>query len=103
MPRGFPEEKRKEWKENILKQRASGLSIASWCRNNNIEPLAFYYWRNKFFPKTSPSRSDFTEIVQGKEQPSKGIILEYRGFNIHLSKHFDPYLLKDCLEVLKKC
>ena len=51
-----------QWKENILKQRESGLSIVSWCKVNNITPRKFYYWQEKLFPKEPLCRSDFNEI-----------------------------------------
>ncbi len=28
--------KRQEWKDKILKQKASGKTIESWCRENSI-------------------------------------------------------------------
>lgn len=97
------EESEQLWKENILKQRNSGLSIAAWCRQSGIAVHIFYYWQSKLFPKPAFNRSAFTEAVEEKNRPVAGIILEYRGFNIHLNEQFDPAVLKKCLEVLKKC
>jgi len=36
MPQAFSEEKKQQWKESILKQRGSGLSIEKWCLKNNV-------------------------------------------------------------------
>ena len=35
------------WKNNIQAQAASGLGKSAWCRNNGINPRAFYYWQRK--------------------------------------------------------
>jgi transposase-like protein len=103
MAQPISEEFKQQWKENILKQRQSKLSIASWCQQNGIAVHTFYYWRDKLFPKPALSRSAFTEAVEEKNRPATVIVLEYRGFNIHLSEHFSSSVLKKCLEVLRKC
>ena len=61
MSQAFSEEKKQQWKEDILKQRESGLSIEKWCRTNNIAAHTFHYWQQKLFPKIL-DRSTFTEI-----------------------------------------
>lgn len=96
-------EAKHDWKENILNQRGSGLSIAAWCRKNGIPPHAFYYWQSKLFPKAPTSRSDFAELKADEENFKPGVILEYQGFRIHLHENFDCVVLKRCLEVLKTC
>lgn len=97
------EELRQQWKENIFKQRQSKLSIASWCRQSGIAVHTFYYWQSRLFPKPVLSRSAFTEAIEEKNKPITGIVLEYRDFNIHLSEHFNPSVLKRCVEALRTC
>lgn len=103
MAQPISEEIKQQWKEIIIKQRQSKLSIASWCRQNEIAVHSFYYWQSRLFPKPPLSRSVFTEAVDEKSKPSTEIVLEYKGFNIHLNEHFNPSFLFRCLEVLKKC
>ena len=104
MTQAASEEIRQQWKENILKQRESGLSIASWCRQNNLAIHAFFYWRDKLFSSDPLDRTNFIEIPKEKNHTSKtGIILEYQNFKIHLDAQFDTATLKKCLEVLRKC
>lgn len=102
MAQPFSEELKQQWKENIFKQRQSQLSIASWCRQNGIAVHTFYYWQSKLFPKPNLDRSAFTKAVEEKNKFDE-IVLEYHGFNIHLNEHFNPSVLKKCLEVLVKC
>ena len=90
-------EKRLEWEEKIRKQRESGLSIDRWCRENQVLPHTFYYWKERLFPKQLPSRLCFAELSNAKRT---GITIEHRNLRIHLDKHFDPSILKQCLSVL---
>jgi hypothetical protein len=103
MAKPFSEELKHQWKENILKQRQSKLSMASWCRQNGVAIHTFYYWQSRLFPKQALSRSAFTEAIEENSKSLTEIILEYHGFNIHLNEHFNPSILKKCLEVLKQC
>jgi hypothetical protein len=57
MPKPACEEVRQQWKENILKQRESGLSIGSWCRQNNIAVCTFV--SEKYTHLDKKSRSGF--------------------------------------------
>jgi diketogulonate reductase-like aldo/keto reductase len=102
MAQPFSEELKHQWKENILKQRQSKLSMASWCRQNGIAVHTFYYWQSRLFPPVL-TRSTFTEAIEEKNKSTTGIVLEYHGFNIHLNEHFNPSVLKKCVEVLRKC
>lgn len=103
MPEPFSNKKKQQWKEHILKQRESGLSIVHWCRQNHFIVRAFYYWQQKLFPKIL-DRSAFTEISDENNASSDkraGVVIEYQGIFIHLDS-FDPSTLKQCLEVLKE-
>lgn len=103
MPRSTSEEVKEKWKETIHQQRQSGLSITAWCCENNISKSVFCYWRDKLFPKVALNHTAFTELFDKKSSIQTGIKLEYQGFRIHLEGDFDPYTLKKCLDVLKKC
>ncbi len=106
MPKRASEEIRQLWREKILKQRESGLSIKSWCQQNLIAAHAFLYWQNKLFPKGSLARSDFREIQEHQEawlpRNKIGISLEYKGICIHVERQFDPSVLKKCLKAIKE-
>jgi hypothetical protein len=103
MAQPFSEGLKDRWKETILDQRQSKLSIASWCRQNAIAVHTFYYWQSKLFPKLALSRSAFSEAIEKNNNFTSGMILEYNGFKIHLDEHFSPSLLKKCVEVIRQC
>lgn len=100
MPQHASEEVKQQWKETVLKQRESGLSIASWCQQNNISVHVFYYWRNKLFPMLI-ERSAFKEISETASPKTTGVFLTYLGVNIHVDRNFDPVTLGKCLQVLR--
>lgn len=100
MPQPFPLERHQEWKERILEQRASGLSIERWCSQNDISPHVFHYWKRKLCPQPDINRSSFKEIT--REAGHSGITIKYFGFSINIDQKFDAYTLKECLEVLKE-
>lgn len=106
MSKKFPDNIRNQWKEKIINQTKSGLSIAEWCRQNNIPCHIFFYWRTKLFPNTSIDRSAFKEIseqqnVETQNQKS-GICIQYQEFFIHLDQKFDMAILRQCLKAVKE-
>lgn len=92
-------ELRLTWEERIQKQKASGLTIQHWCRDNQIPIYLFYAWKRRLSPKTL-SRGCFIEIAEAKDV---GITIEMNGISIRLEKHFDAATLKRCLETLRAC
>ena len=100
MPKPFSLERHQEWKERILQQQKSGLSIKRWCSQNCITPHTFCYWKRKLFPQLDLNRSCFKEITQ-HSGPS-GITIKYFGFSIDIDQEFNVHTLKECLEVLQE-
>ena len=99
MPTLLPPEKREEWKKLIEEQQSSGLSIEQWCKDNNLKPHMFFYWRSRLFPKARLNRKSFMEVNPLKDT---GISIECNSIKIHLEKHFDPAVLKNCLLTIKE-
>ncbi len=90
MPIQASEEKQLEWKNIIEQQRQSGLSIDKWCRQNQIAPHNFHYWRDKLFPK-SLQKSSFTELNMRRPD---AISLQARGIYIRMGNDCDLNLRK---------
>ena len=95
MPLPLSEEKKHEWQERIQQQRASGLSIERWCRDNQVQPHTFYYWRDQLFPKVALERSSFKELA---DSGTDAIAIECHSFRIYLDRYFNVSYLKRCLE-----
>lgn len=102
MVKPLSDDLKQNWEQHILTQRQSKLSIASWCRQNNIACHLFYYWQSRLFPKPVIDRSTFIEAIEENDNPT-GINLECQGVILHIKENFNPSVLKKCLEVLKTC
>lgn len=94
------EEKKRLWQEKMQAQRTSGLSMARWCREQQINYNAFLYWNERLtLEKPQITRESFQELCEIKTDP--GIAIECRGMKIILSKSFDAAVLVQCLHILK--
>lgn len=58
-----------EWANNIRDQKASGLSIVAWCKENNMNAGSYYYWLNKLrkvaieqFPEGRQEKTTFVPM-----------------------------------------
>jgi transposase-like protein len=47
MAKGRRAERERYWRGVIKKQRASGLSVAEFCRRNDVAAALFYRWRRR--------------------------------------------------------
>jgi transposase-like protein len=52
-----------QWRQRIERQRASGLSIAEFCRRENVPRQGFHVWRRKLRHAT-PSRHEPQEAAR---------------------------------------
>ena len=66
MSKPFPEEKRQEWKRCIEQWEATDqkISVARWCREQNINYNTFLYWKERFGSGAvrKVDRSSFQEL-----------------------------------------
>jgi len=90
MPVAASEEKQLKWKNLIEQQRQSGLSIEKWCRQNQILPHTFHYWKEKLFPQQLQKNS-FAEL--NMKRPD-AISLQAKGLYIRMGNDCDPRLRK---------
>ena len=90
MPKPVSSEKQLEWKEQVEKQQASGLSIEKWCLKNQIRPHTFHYWKDKLFPKQL-QKSSFAEL--NMKRPD-AISLQAQGLYVRMGRDCDPHLRK---------
>ena len=96
MPNPLSEDKRLEWKTRIEQQRQSNLSIEKWCKQNQIPPHTFYYWKQKLFPKQL-QKSSFTELNMRRPDT---ISLQARGLYVRIGVDCDPHLRKQLFSLL---
>lgn len=56
------------WFDRIMECRASGLSDAQWCRENNIKAPTFYYWVKKLRIERSKPNNSLAILSLRQEQ-----------------------------------
>ncbi len=103
MKRTSPEEKL-EWARRIQEQSKSGQSISRWCHERNLPYNTFLYWRDQLPLSNSCAAplqpAPFKELVEPSRE--SGVVIEYRGVRLHLSKQFDQLVFMQCLASLKE-
>ena len=114
------------WKNIIKDQAASGVGKSAWCRDNGVNPRAFFYWQRKLrnmaleelnvsednhLPRPSqpytPSTT-FCEIsapVKNQSDPpvniSSDLTIEINGCRVLIGNSFSKESLASVIEVLK--
>jgi hypothetical protein len=99
MARSSSKEVGLRWETIIRKQRESGLTIARWCRENQVLASAFHYWKGKLCIQFPIDRRNFLELVDEKRT---GIIIECANFRICVDSNFNSETLRQCLTLLRQ-
>lgn len=92
-------EKARQWNQNLANQKASGLTIQRWCRENNISPQQFYYWKRKLKHPAKVTRASFTELL---DENNPLLFFECNGIRLFVDRSCDQPLLNQCLVALRE-
>src|SRR5690606_22532895 len=57
-------ERRLMWQERVDQCRASGMSVAAWCRENEVPEQQMYYWLRKFPSEEADAVEDDIQWIQ---------------------------------------
>jgi transposase-like protein len=97
---------REEIQQHLLSHRSSGLSIAAYCRRENIHPNTFYQWRNRQADrKLIRGRSD-TPSVQFLRLPTPATgtdrieLLLPNGADLLVPPSYDLTMLRQMVRML---
>jgi hypothetical protein len=94
------EERYAHWQEVFETQKTSGLSIAEYCRKQNIRSSYYYAWRCRI-RKRQMVNHGFIELSPSGSVSAGGIrILTATGFHIEVNRGFDPSTLRSVLACL---
>ena len=120
-------ERWQSWREVIRRQEASGLSVAAFCREQQVAPASFFAWRKKLAEADqqdgsaapaqdasgSPerdavashaARAQFVpiELSAGTPSPANFEIVDPDGYRVVVPARFDGESLREILLVLKE-
>jgi transposase-like protein len=98
---------RERWRRILEDQRASGESMAAFCRRAGVRCAGFYKWRRKL-----GGRGGFAEVriqpspaISSKPaQAGEAVPLELRlagGYSILVGRGFDRQVLRELLDTLE--
>lgn len=96
-------DKQLEWETRMDQWGESGLSMAAWCRKENINIHQMYYWKRKFDQQTdNPSSGDWLEISHSANiDEHSSIIIKIDKLSVEVRPQVDRQLLSDVLHLLK--
>lgn len=102
-----------EWRQRILAQKSSGLSVRKWCADEHIRESRYYYWlqvlrREELVQRKPVCTNGFAELrldasaVGPMEMKSSGICAVIRGQSLSLEIHngADPMTLDVAMRAL---
>lgn len=99
-----PKQKREHWHRHIEGWQASGLSQVAYCRQNDIKPHQWSYWKKRL------SRTDngvsFVRLKIGGNLPTAAAmpaftLLTPNGYKIEVGVGFDSVALKQLLSAVQ--
>lgn len=95
---------RSQWKEVILKQKASGVKPGQYCLDNGLKIHQFQYYQGILFPKES-KKSPFVEVkpinhFMKSPQASK-ITLQFNDLTLSFEGDHDHQRISDLVFALR--
>lgn len=100
-------EKRIEWKARCDAWKASGLSVAEWCREEGVKDHQMYYWIRKFEDDTD-SKPDVQWLAVDMQSKLTGyigdesIFIHVGQLSIEVRPSTNMALLSNVVHLLQK-
>lgn len=99
------ETRRELWYERVEEYRASGLSVAAWCREHEVKEHQMRYWLRRFSPSLEPDATATTWLpVKVRDKGDSGdpdvIVVRVGDVAVEVRSGFDRTLLVAVVETL---
>ena len=94
-------ERESYWRGMLARQKRSGLSVAAFCRREQISPPSFYQWRRRL--ANGPRSESAPQFVPVSIQPPAGADFEIRlpsGVSVVAPSGFEQAALRRLLQVV---
>jgi len=91
-----------QWQKIINEQELSGQSVASYCREKNLNEKSFYAWRRRLIQDAPSSLKNFIEVsscAKGIGEPVR--IKTPGGYWIEVSPGTESSFVKDVISALE--
>jgi transposase-like protein len=92
---------RQQWRDVVERQRASGLSMAAFCRRESVRASLFYAWNRRL--REEGASSGFVEAkLVGERRSLSSIQIRLRGGRrLLVRRGFDRSLLAEIVSVVE--
>ena len=96
------QQRRRQWERRVARWRASGLSMAAYCRQHGLSYWMFVRWRQQIERTVTPV-SPLTLIPVVAQAPSGGAITIRLpgGIGIEVERSFDAGVLNAVMRALR--
>jgi hypothetical protein len=96
----YKEERKTHWRTLIDKHTESGMSAAAFCKQHEINPQRFYFWRRRF--RADSANSGFIRLVPTSNTAFSGIrIILDHGITLEVDRGFDSLTLRETIDALR--
>jgi hypothetical protein len=103
---------RDKWRQIIDDQRASGRTVAVFCRDRQIGQASFFAWRRRLSSRQAspPSQPRFIEVTPATDARAVAVVADAGVIEVYLSpgrrllvrRGFDRELLIELLQTLER-
>lgn len=106
---------KEKWQAVIQERTESGLSIKTWCANNQVSEASYYYWlktirEDALVRAGSLAITGCTEFAKIKAKPtetekqSQGVcaVVHLNAFELVIHNGADPMTLETIIQLLKQ-
>jgi len=96
------------WKQRIQIQKASGITVPEWCKQNQLSRHSYYYWHKIVSQEISIaeqiSEPVFVEVPKQKQfqHHTHTVTVNWKDSTITLSDKQDINLVADLIHILQK-
>jgi hypothetical protein len=96
------EERVTRWRGLVQEQARSGMSAATFCKENQLNLHSFYSWRRRFNTESDAKVTGaFLELVPSSKLQDSGIRIRLdERLSIELDRGFDPSTLRNAIDTL---
>jgi transposase-like protein len=97
----YKEEQSAYWRTIIDKHTESGMSAAAFCKQHEINPQRFYFWRRRFH--RDPTSAGFIRLVPTSNTAFSGVrvALSDHGITLEVDRGFDSLTLRETIDALR--
>ena len=95
------------WAERIAECRSSGLSVKTWCKQNQICEQTYYRWQKRVFTLAKAQHeaqfAEVTPILPAQNNSPVAITVHVAGISADIHNGADPATVEAVLRILKLC